>query len=113
MSSQSNRIKQRRIQLGMSQEDLAFQVGTSQKQISRYERGMNDPTGDVLSKLASSLNTTTDYILGNSDNPTREVIKNDLDDVETEIIQLLRDQPNQMKKQALNVIKAMLIPDAS
>lgn len=113
MSSQSERIKYRRIQLGMSQEELAFKVGTTQKQISRYERGVNDPTGDVLSKLADALNTTADYILGRSDSPDREVTEDNLDALETEIIQLLRSQPEFERKRALLIFKAMLVPDAS
>jgi len=113
MSSQSNRIRQRRLQLGMSQEDLAFKVGTSQKQISRYERDASDFTGRVLSKLADALETTADYILGITDNPDREVTEDNLDALETEIFELLRSQPEFERKRALLVIKAMLIPNAS
>lgn len=113
MTSQSARIKERRIQLGMSQEELAFKVGTTQKQISRYERGVNDPTGDVLAKLADALNTTTDYILGRTDSPERQVTESNLDPLETEIVTLLRDQSEAARQRALNVIKALLIPDAS
>lgn len=112
MSSQSERIKQRRVALGMSQEDLAFKIGTSQKQISRYERGQNDPTGDVLGKLAYALNTTSDYILGNTDNPNKEVTETNLDPLEVELVTLLRGQPEDVRQRALNVVKA-LIPEAS
>jgi transcriptional regulator with XRE-family HTH domain len=113
MSSQSERIKQRRIQLGMSQEELAFKVGTSQKQISRYERDRNDPTGEVLARLAHALNTTTDYILGITDSPDNTVNENNLDDLEIEMITLLRNHPEDARKRALSVIKAVLMPDAS
>ena len=111
MSSQSNRIKQRRIALGMSQEELAFRIGTSQKQISRYEREQNDPTGDVLAKLAYALNTTSDYILGNTDNPEKDVTETNLDPLEIEVVALLRGQPEDVRQRALNVLKAMIPED--
>lgn len=113
MSSQSSRIRQRRLQLGMSQEDLAFKIGTSQKQISRYENDSIDFTGKVLYRLTEALETTSDYILGITDNPDREVTEDNLDALETEIIQLLRSQPEFERKRALLIFKAMLIPDAS
>lgn len=61
------RIKQRRAMLRISQDDLCLAVGTSQKQISRYESGTNDPTGDVLIRLAQALHTSTDWLLGLTD----------------------------------------------
>lgn len=113
MSSQSKRIKQRRVSIGMSQEELAYRIGTTQSQVSRYERGVNDFTGEVLAKLAHALNTTTDYILGITDSPERDVTENNLDDLEVELITLLRNHPEDARKRVLNVMKAMLIPEAS
>lgn len=61
------RIAQRRKALKMNQEDLAYQIGSNQTQVSRYERGENDITGEVLIKIADALNTTVDYLLGRGD----------------------------------------------
>lgn len=97
----------------MNQEELAYQIGTNQSQVSRYERGENDPTGDVLTKIADALNTTTDYLLGRTESPEREVVEDNLDPIESEIVRLLRNQSEDARKQALNVIKAMFIPEAS
>jgi transcriptional regulator with XRE-family HTH domain len=113
MSSQSKRIKQRRISIGISQEELAYRIGTTQSQVSKYERGVNDFTGDVLAKIADALNTTTDYLLGRTDSPERDVVEDDLDPIESEIVRLLRNQSEDARKQALNVIKAMFVPEAS
>jgi len=112
MTSQSKRIKSRRQAIGMSQEELAYRIGTSQSQVSKYERGVNDLTGDVLTKIAHALETTSDYILGITDNPNKEVNESNLDSLETEIFELLRGQPEFERKRALLVIKAMLVPDA-
>ena len=71
MRELAKRIVQRRKQLRLSQEELGFRVGTNQTQISRYERGENDLTGDVLVGIADALDTTTDYLLGRTDIPDR------------------------------------------
>ena len=113
MKSQFNRIKRRRQSIGMSQEALALTAGITQSQVSRYERGLNDPTGDILVKIAHALNTTADYILGVTDNPDREVTEDNLDSLETEIFQLLRSSSEDDRKRALSVIKAMLVTNAS
>jgi transcriptional regulator with XRE-family HTH domain len=63
------RIKERRQLLGMTQEELAALVHTTQKQISRYEGGFNDPRGQIIAALAQALHTSTDYLLGVVDTP--------------------------------------------
>lgn len=50
-------------------------VNEDQTGISRYERGENKPTTEVLSKLANALDTTTDYLMsGSSDELANENI---------------------------------------
>lgn len=75
----------------MSQEQLAHQVGTSQRQISKYENGKNEPTAHVLDSLADALDTTADYILGRTDiieRPMRDY--SDLDMDERAVVKALR-----------------------
>jgi transcriptional regulator with XRE-family HTH domain len=84
------RIKKRRTQLKMSQERLADLVGTSQKQISRYETGENDPTGDVLASLARAMKTSTDWLVGLTDDPTIPGEHDELSPDERQIISALR-----------------------
>jgi len=73
------RLKARRLAMQLTQEDIATYIGTSQKQVSRYELGLNDPTGDVLLKLSDILNTSVDYLLGKTD---KEMASLDLTDAE-------------------------------
>lgn len=51
----AERIRNLRERLNLSQESLAELTDISQNQISRYERGINDPTGDALVALVASL----------------------------------------------------------
>lgn len=67
MSTLGKRIVERREYLNLTQEALGELIGKNQKQIWRYETGTNQPTADVLLDLAHALQTTTDYLLGESD----------------------------------------------
>lgn len=60
-----NRIKQRRVDLGISAEELATMTGKSRATIYRYENGdiENLPT-TVLEPLAEALETTPAYLMG-------------------------------------------------
>ena len=64
------RIEELRIENGLSQMDLARELGyKSDSTISKWESGSSLPTGVRLVRLAQSLGTTTDYILfGNQPN---------------------------------------------
>lgn len=102
------RISERRRLLSMSQEELAFKIGTNQRQVSRYEREENDPTGDVLVKLADALNTTTDWLLGITQYPERGMRgTGDLDDVEIEALTLLRTLQREERDKIVKAIKAL------
>lgn len=60
------RLKQARTKKGLSQNDLAKTIGVHVTNISRYERGENRPTSDVLTKLANALGTTVDFLMSGS-----------------------------------------------
>lgn len=65
----SERLKLARKIKGLYQEDLAKQVNTTKSTISNYENGHSTPSNDMLVQLADVLNTTTDYLLGRTDQP--------------------------------------------
>ncbi|MBR3272843.1 MAG: helix-turn-helix transcriptional regulator [Clostridia bacterium] len=44
-------------------------LGMKQPQYFRYEQGYRDIPTDILIKLADLYGTTTDYLLGRTDNP--------------------------------------------
>ncbi|MBE7018639.1 MAG: helix-turn-helix transcriptional regulator [Ruminococcaceae bacterium] len=63
------RIRELREDRDLYQKDLAEYLHCSQVAYSRYELGTRDIPTEVLIKLAKYYRTTTDYILGLSDNP--------------------------------------------
>lgn len=59
------RIKQRREELGMSQQELADRVGyKSRSSINKIELGINDVGQKALQKIAEALGTTSGVLLG-------------------------------------------------
>jgi len=65
-----DRIKDRRISLGLSYQDLADKTGMSKSTLQRYETGFIKNLGiDKLEMLAEALETTPGYLMG-WDKPT-------------------------------------------
>ena len=62
-----NRIYLRRVELGLSQEELANKLKISRSSLVRYEKGENIPS-DVLKLLAKKLDVSADYLLNLSHN---------------------------------------------
>ena len=65
------RLRDLREDKDMTQEDIAKMLDMKQSQYSRYERGIRDIPTDILIILAKFYNTTTDYILGLTNNPKK------------------------------------------
>ncbi len=63
----SNRIKELRTEFGITQSELAKQVGCSQSMIVRWEKGECEPTASAILRLSFALKCSCDYLLGKSD----------------------------------------------
>ena len=65
-----DRIKALRLDLGMTQEELAEKVGLKKAAINKYESGVVvNIKRDMIGKLASALETTPTYLMGWEDEP--------------------------------------------
>lgn len=84
-----DRLKQLRESEGLSQEELAIQLGISEPQIWRYEKGESSPRADILTRLANFFGVSADYMLGISDNPVVSLL-GDLTAKETAVIDAWR-----------------------
>ena len=62
-----NRLKEIRQDKDLYQKDIAKLLNTSQKQYSLYETGIRLIPIDKLVQLANYYNTSTDYLLGLTD----------------------------------------------
>ena len=59
-------IQKKRLERGLSQEQLAEQVGVSRQAVSKWEVGDAIPDTDKLVPLARALDITVDELLGNT-----------------------------------------------
>lgn len=58
------KIKKLRMQAGMTQQQLANQLGITKSVVSYYELQERYPSPEILIKLAVTFHVTTDYLLG-------------------------------------------------
>ena len=63
----TERIKYLRTEKGLSQEDLAKELGVSNAIISRWENGLREPSMSSLIALAKFFHVSIDYIVGLTD----------------------------------------------
>ena len=63
------RLRDLREDHDLSQTEVAKILHMSQTGYSKYETGENDIPTQILTKLAEYYNTTTDYLLGRTDEP--------------------------------------------
>ena len=73
-SSQSigMRVKQRRLDLGLSQRELAKLAGTTAAAVSHIERGQRRPSAELLGRLAGALECSTDELVSGDAKSTGE-----------------------------------------
>lgn len=71
------RIKELRKSLKLTQSEFAKRVNVSPQVVSNWERDYTKPNSEDIERIATSLNTKTDYLYGLSDDPSlvREVIE--------------------------------------
>lgn len=72
----SNRLREQRDKMGLSQAKLANRIGVKTQTVSLWERGERYPTKPTLSRIADYFNVSIEYIIGESDDdsPRQEII---------------------------------------
>lgn len=61
------RLKEKRIEAGLTQVELAKKAGVTARTIQNYELGSRKPVHmEIVQKIADALGTTTEYLLGSS-----------------------------------------------
>ncbi|MBO5745153.1 MAG: helix-turn-helix transcriptional regulator [Clostridia bacterium] len=79
------KLKQLRLQEGMTQQQLANRLGVTKSVVSYYELQERYPSPEVLIKLAGIFRTSSDYLLGLD---KKECL--DISDLEEEDIEMLK-----------------------
>lgn len=68
-----NRVRLRRVLLGMSQEDLASRLGITFQQVQKYERGLNRISGSRLYDISKILQVNIDYFFDEFQTEHKEI----------------------------------------
>ena len=95
-----NRIRQERLKLNLTQEQLAEKVDLSTSYIGQIERGERNISLDTLVVLCKSIGVTIDYLLQDSINIEEDIVYNQL-------YQLISNRSINEKVMALDVLKVM------
>lgn len=103
MSSFGKRLRQCREDKGLSQSELAKKLNTYHSVIGRYERDEMTPSVEVAKNMATLLDTTVGYLLG-------EVTENDTfkDPVMLKRLQQINSLPDKDKECILYAIDNLL-----
>ena len=67
-------VQRRRSALGLSQRALAEKASTTAAAVSHIERGQRQPSADLLGRLASALESSTDDLISAKDSSSSESI---------------------------------------
>ena len=70
MATFAKRVKEQRIKKGLSQPQLAEDIGLTKQTISSWERGVRRPDFETMNKLAQYFGVNMAYLVGQSDDPT-------------------------------------------
>lgn len=92
-----SKLKQLRLQAGLTQKQLGEIIGVTKSVISFYELQERSPSPDILMKLASTFHVSTDYLLGIESSQTIDI--SGLDEDEIQLVQHMVYVLKKRKKQ--------------
>lgn len=64
MAVNGKRIRQLRLEAGLTQDSLGKKLGVIKQTVSSWENGISEPNSEILSNMASLFNVTVDDLLG-------------------------------------------------
>lgn len=67
------RIRLRRVEIGISQDELGQSLGVSFQQIQKYEKGVNRVSTGRITEIARALDVPISFFYSDKDNKEREV----------------------------------------
>ena len=105
-----SRIKQLREKRGLIQDILAAELGITQQMLSKYERDVTLIKVDILKKIATYFNVTTDYLLGVSDvkrDLQRQMKMNETLDEYYDLIEIYKDLDSYDKEMIWSIMQTV------
>lgn len=99
-----NRLKQRRIQLGLTQQQVADIIGAKKNTISNYECDVSSPSEDIILRLMDALKCDANYLYGDFIKTDEKIL---LDKNEMQIIKAYRSFNDEGKEKVLDMVTDM------
>jgi DNA-binding XRE family transcriptional regulator len=107
MSILGERIRTRRNQLGLTQDELAKKMGyKSRSSINKIEIGENDIPQSKIVKFSKVLDTTPSYLMGWTDNPKEFVLKDLTTNLPMEI-EILKEARKQLGLEYSDIVRIL------
>jgi transcriptional regulator with XRE-family HTH domain len=101
-----DRLRQRRLDLKLSQEEVSERAGINQSTISQLERGEQVPTLRSLVSLSKVLGTSIEWLLGMTDDILPVMVNStDLDQLELQAVMLLREYNPTQRSQLIDIFQ--------
>ncbi|RUT48572.1 XRE family transcriptional regulator [Paenibacillus anaericanus] len=75
----AKRLKEARLKAKLTQVEVRQNSGINNKTLSGYENGVSEPDYETLKVLCDLYGVTTDWVLGNTNNPHSELTKAERD----------------------------------
>ena len=91
-----NRIRKYRKEVGLTQEQLAEEIGVTKSRVSNWEQGINRPDADILAELCKALNVSPSILLD------VYLTDDELNEQEKKVIKAYRDKPD--LRQAVDIL---------
>lgn len=103
-----NRIKELRLNKGLSQYDLEKNLSFTQNMISKWENEKNQPTLPALIELADFFNCSIDYLVGRECEEGIVYIQNELSKDEEQLLDITR-KLNQQNKEIIYTFAKLIL----
>ena len=103
------RIMERRLELGLTQADLAFKMGYKTKSaINKIELGINDVSQSKVVKFAEVLNTSIGYLMGDEQEKEKPTAQDDgISQDMQELIDCIKKLPEDKIQMLLQVARSI------
>lgn len=102
-----SKIRELRLEKGLSQAEFAKKIGTSQRNVSKYENEQLDLSTEILLSICAFFQISADYLLGRSDDLGAVAIQSGAPEItpeEKELVQLYRSLSPQFRKMAIDML---------
>lgn len=109
MSKFSQRMRQLRIENGISQDELSKKMNVSRSAIGNYEQGTREPSYEFLEMLADYFNVDMEYLIGKKDikNKLKHYTALNLSDEEINVVYLYRNSDELQKEMVRRLLGYM------